>query len=499
MAHISPDDVVPALHRNLSFSDTPQGLGTGFLSVKNFATGEETYLRGFEYSLARLLDGRRTAQEVVRAAEALGLPVTLGDLEGFVKKMEERHLVGEEPEPMGEGMSPWRRRDPWSAQTRELFRSALRNGRGGKMEEAISTLDVLLGDAPATIEAVALRRRLDEQRKSPQTTLPFRAVFAQTERNWKLNAEAAEPESRRSRIEFGRAGMLAAALALLLAVGVVGALIVPVPRVLNLPAALVPFASSKIVAPREGTIAEVPVAPGRWVERDAVLFTYDMREELALLETAITRLDGLHRRLYARLPRTAAAREARAGSEAAEAELARARADLEQVGSSPGESISDRLELAEASVYRAVQRLEEAHRALDGLVPADQLAEVAAQRAHVQALRRQLLEVAVRAPQSGVLTALPVTPGTPVTRGAEVGQIDDTRQLRAIATVSPGDARRVEEGLPVLVLANGRATQATVTRFDGTTAQIVIDNAARTFEPGPAEVQIRGKPAPLVK
>jgi multidrug efflux pump subunit AcrA (membrane-fusion protein) len=499
MAHISPDDVVPALHKNLAFSDTPQGLGTGFLSVKNFATGEETYLRGFEYSLARMLDGRRTAQEVVRTAEALGLPVTLSDLEGFVKKLEDRHLVGEEPEKMSEGVSPWRRRDPWNPQTRELFRAALRNGRTGKLEQAISSLDVLLGDAPSTIEAVSLRRRLDEQRQSPQSTLPFRSVFAQTERNWKLSSEAAEPESQRTRIGFGRAGLIAAALALLLALLAIGALLIPLPRVVNAPGMLVPFASPKITAPRTGTVDEVPVKAGQWVESDTVLFSYDVSEELAQLEAGVTRLEGLHRKLYSRLPRTPAAREARSGYERAEADVTRAQADLESLRGANDANFGDRLELAEASVDRALQSLFAAQNTLSGLVPPEQLEEVAAQRAHVQALQRQLLDVEVRATQSGVLRALTVQPGMTINRGAEVGQIDDVRKLRAVATLQPQEVRAVAKGLPVLVLSNGRATQATVTRMDGNTIEVVLDNSARTFEPGPAEVQIRGKPVPLVR
>ena len=155
MGHIAPNDVVPALRHNLAFSHSPPGLGTGFVSVKNVDSGEEYMLRGFEYSLARMLDGHRTAAEVVDAADQVGLPVTLSDLDGFVKKLSDRHLVQPSGEPIADDeLSPWQQRREWDPKRREQFRTALREGRAGNLNRALLSLDILLNDHPETPEAI---------------------------------------------------------------------------------------------------------------------------------------------------------------------------------------------------------------------------------------------------------------------------------------------------------------------------------------------------------
>lgn len=496
MAHLSPDDVVPALHQNVTFSDLPHGLGTGFLSVKNYLTGEDTYLRGFECSLARMLDGRRTARQMVDAAERVGLPLTLDDLDAFLKKLADRRLVGEQVRvPESIFASPWKVRRAWNPQTRELYRSALRKGRTGNIDLAVATLDVLLGDAPNIAEAVALRERLREERRASQPPPPFRAVFAQTERNWKLSAEAVEPAATPLSRARGKAGLIAAGASLMLATIALGGLIIPFPHQVTAAATLVPIATSRVAAPRSGTVSSVQVAVGQWVDQDDVLFTYDVTEELTQLEAAVGHLERLNEQLYSRLPKTPEARGARAAYDQAESRLARAQAALERARTGgPAAAVG----VAEDTVNRALVSLAQAHQTLDSQVPPEQAQAIELQRSRVQALQRQLLDAEVKAPHAGAITMLAARPGVALSRGDETVQLDDTRKLKAIAHVKPSDQRAIAPGLPVLVLAGDRATSTYVTDTSGERVEVVVDNPGRMFEPGPAEVQIRGKAVPLL-
>src|SRR5688572_23613483 len=117
MSSISPNDVVPALRNGVVFSSAPWGLGDGTLQVTNLANGEEVGLRGFESSLARMLDGHRTAIEVVDGASQIGLPMTLDELEGFVTKLTRHGLVGEQ----ADVPAPRAARDRWDEATRQRF------------------------------------------------------------------------------------------------------------------------------------------------------------------------------------------------------------------------------------------------------------------------------------------------------------------------------------------------------------------------------------------
>src|SRR5256885_143479 len=108
MTPLLPDDPIPMLRNNVLFGGSPSGVGERTLKVTNTANGEELSLRGFECSLARMLDGHRTVREVLAAAHGVGLPVTHTDLDGFISKLSIYDLVTQKAErvPTGES-SPW--------------------------------------------------------------------------------------------------------------------------------------------------------------------------------------------------------------------------------------------------------------------------------------------------------------------------------------------------------------------------------------------------------
>lgn len=494
MAHLSADDVVPPLRHNLTFKDAPQGLGSSFLSVKNEETGEETFLRGFEYSLARMLDGRRTAKDLVSAATDVGIPVTLDDLEAFVKKMSDRHLVGDAAEAIA--ASPFASRERWAPQTRELFRLALRKGRAGNVDQALSALNVLLAEAPTVVEAHDLRHRLREQLRAGESQLPFRAVLAQTERNWRLdNSGSAAVALPAQPVTVGRDGlMVAAGASLAVALLALAAMIIPFPHQVNASAALVPVSSAKVIAPRAGPIDSVAVKAGQWVEKDAVLFTYDSKQELLELASAVGQLERLQGQLLNNVPNTPQARVTLDAYQVAEFELMWNRAELESARGKGGAE----LDAAEVAVNRALNAATAAQAEVTKLVPPAQLKALEQQREQVQLLQRRVTDAEIRAPQTGVISVLGVEPGKPVLAGARVAQIDDLRKLKAVATIDEADVRALATGLPVLVLAQGRAVSAEVTKVAGQQIEVLIDNGQRIFEPSLAQLQIRGRAVPLL-
>src|SRR5581483_2335811 len=158
MRPLSPDDVVPRLRSDVVIADAPAGMGGELVDIKPNG-GEVMHLHAFELSLARMLDGRRRAQEVVDRAVQLGLPLGLPSLDGFIRELEDHSLVARGPN----GASPWQERAAWSPTERVLFQAALRSARQGRVIEARRALDQLLASAPRNAEARMLRASLDEQ------------------------------------------------------------------------------------------------------------------------------------------------------------------------------------------------------------------------------------------------------------------------------------------------------------------------------------------------
>lgn len=469
---LSYDDVVPALRLNLAFNHAPAGLGAGQVWLKDVLNGDEYALHGFEHSLARMLDGRRTAKEVLAAAAQLGMPLTLLDLNGFVRRLEARHLVRTSAQAGDDELIalPFPTRAAWDDQTRSQYRTALREGRAGHLDRALGALDDLIDEHPEVPEAKVLFERLEEKVAAPEQRA-FQNVFAEAERGWQADAVPERATPRTSRTKWFTIG--AAALAAL----ALGVAFIPLPHTVIVPATLAPVVSGTVRAPRTGTVLTVDAAPGRWVEQGAVLFTYDATEELRQLGAAVARLGRMNDTLYAALPATPETR-------AALARLAAAETALSMAEQNP----------VDPTLTVALREVADARAALDVQVPAAQLAEVLEQRAWVQALELQVLESEVKAPVAGAITAMNVTPNGRIYRNDDAVKLEDTRQLEAVAPVKdPG----VEAGQTVLVLANGRAENTTVQRVANGTVRVLIDNPQQVFAPGAAELQIKAKAMPL--
>src|SRR5947199_188845 len=131
MRPLSPEDVVPRLRSDVVIAEAPVGMGGELVDVKP-GGGEVMHLHAFELSLARMLDGRRRAQDVVDRAVQLGLPLVLPALDGFIRELEDHELVVHG----AGGSSPWQQRAAWRPTERTLFQAALRAARQGNTLEA---------------------------------------------------------------------------------------------------------------------------------------------------------------------------------------------------------------------------------------------------------------------------------------------------------------------------------------------------------------------------
>jgi hypothetical protein len=163
---LMPSDVVPELRRDLKMTRTP----SGEIDILDPLTGTTFRFNRYEISLARMLNGRRPASEILQAGERLGVPVNLESLHKFILTLEEKRLVAP---PLADGSnspdvaSAWAARGQWETSVRMLFQSGIRLLRLGRHAEAASYFEVLLQDEPENIEAKEL---LELARNPPTTT-----------------------------------------------------------------------------------------------------------------------------------------------------------------------------------------------------------------------------------------------------------------------------------------------------------------------------------------
>lgn len=151
-----PSDRVPALRPDLVIAKlVPSG---EVLEVFDPKRGRGFSLLDFEISLARLLDGKRTAAEVLERAQALAIPLKLETLRAFLQQLIAYQFIDHR---VKEGTTTWPKRTAWAPEVRELYLRALKGLRSGNPHEARVELDALKRLDPSNLEAAALRLRLE--------------------------------------------------------------------------------------------------------------------------------------------------------------------------------------------------------------------------------------------------------------------------------------------------------------------------------------------------
>lgn len=157
-----PTDKVPSLRPDLQIKRADKG---GTMEVKDPVRGQSFSLYDFEVSIARMLNGKRTAAQVIEAAAKIGIPVSLESLRKFIRQLRAYHFIAEEvaPEPPTDG-GTWTPRSSWTPEVRELFQSALRHFRAGKFNEASEYIVALMQIDPGNKEAAQLGEQIHARR-----------------------------------------------------------------------------------------------------------------------------------------------------------------------------------------------------------------------------------------------------------------------------------------------------------------------------------------------
>ncbi|MFN0061435.1 MAG: hypothetical protein ACKVPX_02805 [Myxococcaceae bacterium] len=167
--------------------------GADLFDVEDPTTGMRFQLYDFEVSLARMLNGARSLDDIVTEGARLGIPVTLGSMKKFLDQLEQYGFL--DTTPAAEASSPegtWSPREVWTPETRELYQSGVRRLRLGRATEAVRYFTAMIAADPNNAEA---RRMLA---LSEQQILDGKTGLAGTpgEEPKAAAARAGDPQSR---------------------------------------------------------------------------------------------------------------------------------------------------------------------------------------------------------------------------------------------------------------------------------------------------------------
>ncbi len=503
-------DIVPALRGDLRVSPEDGSDGKRF-EVEDPSREMVFTLRDEELSIARMLNGQRTAQQVVDAARAIGLPITLVSLGHFVERLKGYGLLASPkpaafaeprstPPPDGEPTT-WERRDKWVTEVRQTYRAALKAMRADQLDDAEEQAKKVLELQPDNAQAKALLEALKKRRRAAAGPVPkkFSDEWADVEASWFTAGETgyarreAELPARTfvsPTVSKRRKGLVAFALAL--AVASAGA--IPIPRELHGPVRLEALAElqKEVRAPHAGTLSAVLVKDGQWVEPGEVLARFDVEAARRKLQQAQERARALAADLQKARQDAAAAKRASDAVERLQRELDRAIAVRDRLKAEKKRSAS-KLSWAEKKVAQAKAALAKAKasapdegssRARVDLLGEQRKAVVDQQRALEAVIKAQ----AVKAPAAGVVERWSAKAGQEVDERALLARLVDIRTLEAVAELDVSDRALVTAGQPMAVRVGGIEARSQVGRVTEEKGRLRVrarvDNAGRTLAPG---------------
>lgn len=496
MHHLTPRDVVPALRSDLTVNRPPTGAGAEVIKVTPLDSPTPHAMRGFEFSIARMLDGKRTVGEVMTNCERIGLPLDLRSLEGLVHQLEAHGLIADEQHPgVGDG-APFRRsRRPWTLEVRELYRSALRSAREGDLASAHKAVDRLLEAAPGTIEALTLRDWVDEQQHAKNTGLPFRTILSAAEEAWRSEPipKDAPPTPPPLTLGTPRPAMapflvLAAGLAVLTL-----AVVVPLPRIAIASARFDPLAVSQVLSPREGTVDQVLVQEGDHVVKGQPLVTWNVADIQVRLAEVREELEEARRPLREATAQTPQGRQLLANLRRAETDVTRAQgALLEAQKQGEGLPYDDEMRRYERDFAQAIAIRDAARKQLDALAPDEgpQALKVYGLAMEAAMLEALLKDPHVRAEHEGDVRDLNVQPGQYVDTRQRLLQLDDRSQMKVVATVTPRVARLANPGEPITIDTDGHVSRGTIEEVKDFHIVTRVANPDGALQPGSLSVNL---------
>ena len=508
---LSPSDVVPAFRQDLKLADPVQGAGEKLVTVADPASGKSMAFRGFELSIARMLNGQRTANEVVDAAAAIGLPISLEGLSGFVKKLKalgflSHPLDGPVPKP-----TTWSQRREWSEEIRQRYQQALKEARSNELLSAKEHLTRLLDDAPDNDDVRGLMQWVDERLKAPaagKKLPPFTDVFGVVERTWFEQAERQSTENQRlaslsdvpaatdpslehqtgesfdelpTKKKGGFGKVVLVLLLLIIAGGGAAAALVPLPYVLNGTFELAARSSLNVEVAREGVVGTVTVKDGDWVEAGAQIFTYDTEVAKKKLADAEKKVSELQKKAE-KSGSGKKAGEARKKLEKAQANLKEEQEDLEKAKAKGKKSAiakqEKKVKKMEAAVAKAQKALDSATAAMGGDAKGD-LDKAVAER---DGLKAQTEAAPFNAPVAGFVRELKVKAGDEVKVGAVVCHLVDTKALSVKMAAAKGDP--LKEGQKAVLDVGGKKVDVKIEKIINGEARGTVDNATGELKAG---------------
>ncbi len=501
---LAPTDLAPRMRADLLVHKMANA-GQLMFEVEDPAAGRRYPLHDFELSIARMLNGRRTVSEVLKAAGDIGIPVSLPSFQGFLRKLSSFGLL-DAAAASDPGVAPaaapgttWEVRNGWPENVRLQFQSALRAFRTDRFGDAKHHLQQLLAIQPGIPEAVDMLRHVDRvltQDPGASKVPTFSETYNTVEKTWFTDGESGRSVSSENElpetlpgIETGGRGALVG-IAVVVVVGII-ALVVPLPYSVKAKCQLLARARYDVKMPRAGVIGLNVVPDGQWVEKGTVIARLDGAEAKAKLESNAGRLAKLDARAATEAPNPKKVAAAKAAHAKAEAELKKAQAQLDQLlakskqkRTPPVVKTEKKLVLLKATEAKAAHEFDAASNAAAAKAIEVEKAALAQEK---KALEAELASLDVVAPEAGVLAGS-AKPKQTLAGDAVFGRLEDTKVLKVVAAVAERDRPWVKAGSAATVTLQSPKgkrveTQVTAVSAEGD-AEGTVDNADRALKVG---------------
>jgi multidrug resistance efflux pump len=501
MTVLTSSEPVPRFRTDLTLTGTGHGAGENVVTVTDPSTGAQASLRGFELSLARLLNGTRTAGEVVERAAAIGLPVTLESLSRFVARLRKHGFLVDGAAVGAASATTWPQRRVWPEDQRKKFQDALRGARTNHLEDAKQHLEALQGDAFEGTDVKELNEWV-EQHLNKGDDEPKRQTFAElftsVEQSWfeqgdldselAAKAPAGEPNhgELHHNIEPRRRRPLRAVGLVVLAAAIVLVAVIPWPMHARGTFELAPQATATVTVATAGVVGGIDVQQGQWVVPGDVILHYDSdppKKKMAELEAQQA---SIQQKLDALAQAVAAQAQALAN---AQAELQKSQERLAEAQASnrrhDATSAQRHVKAAEKKVADADAVLAKARARAETAagVTRDALTAQLAATASEHNAQKALADLPpLKATASGEVLGLAIKAGQTVTVGAPVCRLDDTRKLAIV--IHAEDPRVLNAPQSTTATIDGKPIHLQIDKVEHGEARGVVDNPDRKIKPG---------------
>jgi multidrug resistance efflux pump len=498
---LAPTDVVPSLRADLTISDPVQGAGEAVVNISDPTNGKEMSVRGFELSIARMLNGRRTAEGVIESAAQIGLPISLEGLSGFVRKLNAMGFLAESGAPEPSLTTTWSARREWPERTRKKFQEVLREARSNQLMSAKEHAEALLRETPDLADISDLLNWINERLRAPAQgkKLPtFTEVFSSVEASWFEEGERLSETNERAAAEMEaaqpsgemqpRGGVLKIILPLILVAAAGAAALFPFPYKVPVKYELVAKSSLNVDSPRIGTVATVAVKDGDWVESGAPLVTWDNAGAKKKVGEAEAKVKELNKKLTAATSGNKKLVEAKKKLEKAQADEKKAATELEAARAKAKGKKSPAIPKAEKKLKSDQESTVKAQKALEQIQAGDKSSEIRAEvdkaTAELDALKSQADAPPLTAAAAGFVSNLKAKAGDTVQKGDPLLKLEDSKSMRVKISATGKGADALSEGQTATLALPSGTLEAKIDKLIGKEAQATVDNKGGTLKSG---------------